>query len=126
MAASKAMMRPVILSRPENMADLLAIFCDGGWATTSSPGCGAGSGGCGGRAVEGKGMGRGEAGLGRRQWLRLHAPRRGLPGLPRIGLIRILLLLRIALVGIALVGIALVGILRIALLGAAAGHARGW
>src|SRR5262249_45154431 len=69
--------------------------------------------------------------LGRRQWLRLHAPRRGLPRLPRIGLIRILLLLRIALVGVALVGVALggitlVGILRIALLGAAAGHARGW
>src|SRR5215475_5349210 len=64
--------------------------------------------------------------LGRRQWLRLHAPRRGLPRLPRIGLIRILLLLRIALVGITLVGIALVRILRIALLGAAAGHARGW
>src|SRR6266850_1445324 len=40
MAASKAMMRPVILSRPENMADLLAIFCDGGSAMTSSPGCG--------------------------------------------------------------------------------------
>ena len=34
------MMRPVILSRPENNAPLLVIFCDGGSAMTSSPGCG--------------------------------------------------------------------------------------
>src|SRR3954467_9257032 len=33
------MMRPVILSRPENSADALTIFCDGGSLTTSSPGC---------------------------------------------------------------------------------------
>src|SRR5882757_6769231 len=39
-AASNVMMRPVILSRPENNAPLLAIFCDGGSVITSSPGCG--------------------------------------------------------------------------------------
>src|SRR5215472_11078086 len=47
MAASKLMMRPVILSRPENSAPLLAIFCDGGSGITSSPGCGEVSVGCG-------------------------------------------------------------------------------
>src|SRR5262249_4831680 len=56
MAASKAMMRPVILSRPENVADLLAIFCDGGSAATSSPGCGGGA--------AGWGVPRGAAGAG--------------------------------------------------------------
>src|SRR5262249_50432177 len=34
------MMRPVILSRPENSAALLVMRCDGGSVTTSSPGCG--------------------------------------------------------------------------------------
>src|SRR5260221_14019380 len=33
------MMRPVILSSPEKLAFLLTIFCAGGSATTSSPGC---------------------------------------------------------------------------------------
>ena len=47
MAASKAMMRPVILSSPENSAPLLVIFCDGGSGMTSSPGCGEVSAGCG-------------------------------------------------------------------------------
>src|SRR5262249_5702645 len=46
-AASKLMIRPVILSRPENIAPLLAIFCDGGSGMTSSPGCGEVSAGCG-------------------------------------------------------------------------------
>src|SRR5262249_12328456 len=32
------MMRPGVLSRPENIAILLAIFCDGGSAILSSPG----------------------------------------------------------------------------------------
>src|SRR5450631_2850154 len=35
------MMRPVILSRPENTACGLAIRCGGGSTTSSSPGCGA-------------------------------------------------------------------------------------
>src|SRR5258708_14796032 len=39
MSASKLMMRPVILSRPEKLAFLLTIFCAGGSETTSSPGC---------------------------------------------------------------------------------------
>src|SRR5271154_3549721 len=39
MSASKLMMRPVILSRPEKVAFLLVIFCAGGSVTTSSPGC---------------------------------------------------------------------------------------
>src|SRR5882757_3334018 len=39
MSSSKLMMRPVILSRPEKLAFLLVIFCDGGSVTTSSPGC---------------------------------------------------------------------------------------
>src|SRR6266545_4373102 len=40
-------MRPVILSRPENSAALLAMRCDGGSVMTSSPGCGEVSAGCG-------------------------------------------------------------------------------
>src|SRR5712671_5744241 len=47
-ATSKLMMRPVILSRPENSALVLGIFCDGGSAMTWSPGCGEVSAGCGG------------------------------------------------------------------------------
>ena len=43
----EVMMRPVILSRPENTAVGLAIFCGGGSTTTSSPGCGASMAGCG-------------------------------------------------------------------------------
>src|SRR5438270_3102612 len=39
MSASKLMMRPVILSSPENVAFLLTILLDGGSVTTSSPGC---------------------------------------------------------------------------------------
>src|SRR3954462_4292033 len=39
MSASKLMMRPVILSRPENVAFLLTILLAGGSVTTSSPGC---------------------------------------------------------------------------------------
>src|SRR5689334_1123335 len=39
-ATSKLMMRPVILSRPENNADLLTMRCGGGSVMTSSPGCG--------------------------------------------------------------------------------------
>ena len=74
-------------------------------------------------ALAGKRIDRRGGALGRGQWLRLHAPRRGLPGLPRIWLIRIRLL-GVALVRIALVGIALVGILRIGLLRTAARHAR--
>src|SRR6202022_1380177 len=106
------MMRPVILSRPENMADLLAIFCDGGSAMTSSPGCGEVSAGCG--APRGwRWRGGGSSAAGGPQGLRLHAPWRSLPRLSRVWLIRILLLLGVALVRIALVGIALVGILRI-------------
>src|SRR5579883_100700 len=35
------MMRPVILSSPENSAELLAIFCDGGWVMLSSSSGGA-------------------------------------------------------------------------------------
>src|SRR5271166_3938871 len=35
------MIRPVILSRPENTATGFGIFCDGSSVTTSSPGCGA-------------------------------------------------------------------------------------
>ena len=38
MSTSNLMMRPVILSRPENTACLLTIFCAGGAVTTSSPG----------------------------------------------------------------------------------------
>src|SRR5256886_854504 len=76
-------------------------------------------------ALAGKRIDRRGGALGRGQWLRLHAPRRGLAGLPRIWLIRIRLL-GVALVRIALVGIALVGILRIALLRTAARHARRW
>src|SRR4051812_17034133 len=45
MATSKLMMRPVILSRPENSADALTIFCDGGSFTTSSAGGGPASAG---------------------------------------------------------------------------------
>src|SRR5262249_21917259 len=133
MPASKAMMRPVVLSRPENKADLLAIFCDGGprmaseaafggrWAEWAA-GLRGGVGGLRGAArvaLAGKRMdGRGGA-VGRGQRLRLHAPRRGLPRLPRVWLIRILLLLGIALVWIALVGIALILVTRIGLLRAA-------
>src|SRR5262249_47032554 len=130
MPASKAMMRPVILSRPENMADLLAIFCAGGSGRTSSPGCGEVSAGCGGPggwrwAGSGTTAPAGPAGRGQR--VRLHAAGRGLPRLPRVWLIRILLLLLgIALVWIALVGIALILVLRIRLLRAAARHARRW
>ena len=40
MATSNEMMRPVILSRPENTALGLAMRCGGGATTTSSPGCG--------------------------------------------------------------------------------------
>src|SRR3954449_8105439 len=39
MSASKLMMRPVILSRPEKLAFLLTILVAGGSVTTSSPGC---------------------------------------------------------------------------------------
>src|SRR4051812_30085367 len=39
MSASNLMMRPVILSSPENVAFLLTILLDGGSVTTSSPGC---------------------------------------------------------------------------------------
>src|SRR4051794_17947205 len=39
MSASKLMMRPVILSRPEKVAFLLTILLAGGSVTTSSPGC---------------------------------------------------------------------------------------
>src|SRR6202035_2741841 len=46
MDTSKLMMRPVILSRPENSAEVLTTFCVGGSATTSSPGCGEVSAGC--------------------------------------------------------------------------------
>src|SRR5262249_40015380 len=129
MPASKAMMRPVILSRPENMADLLAIFCDGGSGMTSSPGCGEVSAGCGaprGRGLPGNGAARRGGAGGRGKRLRLHAPGGGLPRLPQVWLIRILLLLGIALVWIALVGIALILVLRIGLLRAAARHARRW
>src|SRR4051794_27951129 len=48
MATSNEVLRPVILSRPENTAVGLMIFCAGGAVTISSPGCGAvlaGSGG---------------------------------------------------------------------------------
>ena len=48
MATSNEMMRPVILSRPENTAVGLAMRCGGGSTTTSSPGCGAVLAGCGG------------------------------------------------------------------------------
>src|SRR3954451_12093477 len=41
MATSNEVMRPVILSRPENTAVGLMIFCAGGAVTISSPGCGA-------------------------------------------------------------------------------------
>src|SRR5690242_466080 len=41
MATSNEMMRPVILSRPENTAVGLAMRCGGGATTTSSLGCGA-------------------------------------------------------------------------------------
>src|SRR3981189_1836330 len=47
MATSNDVMRPVILSRPENTAGALMIFCGGGAVTSSSPGCGAVLAGCG-------------------------------------------------------------------------------
>src|SRR4029077_17915227 len=47
MATSNEMMRPVILSRPENTAVGLAMRCGGGSTTTSSLGCGSVLAGCG-------------------------------------------------------------------------------
>src|ERR1700704_6903105 len=47
MATSNDVMRPVILSRPENTAVGLMIFCAGGAVTISSPACGAVLAGCG-------------------------------------------------------------------------------
>src|SRR5512142_3467541 len=47
MATSNEMMRPVILSRPENTAVGLAMRCGDGSTTTSSPRCGAVLTGCG-------------------------------------------------------------------------------
>ena len=55
MAASKLMMRPVILSRPEKTARSLGIFCVGISVTTVSSGCGAVSAGCGGGGLAGCG-----------------------------------------------------------------------
>src|SRR5580693_8548516 len=47
------MMRPVILSRPENTARALGIFCVGVSVTTVSSDCGAASAGCGGGGLAG-------------------------------------------------------------------------
>ena len=115
MATSKLMMRPVILSSPENSAPLFAIFCDGGSGMTSSPGCGEVSAGC--------GVPRGGAGRAPDQATPAHRARRvGSCRVPgggkRLRLDAAAGLARNApaSVGMLLLGIALVRVLRIALL----------
>src|SRR5579862_9199493 len=61
------MMRPVILSRPENTARLFGIFCVGVSVTTVSSDCGAASAGCGGGGLAGC-WGLGGGGLPRARW----------------------------------------------------------
>src|SRR5262249_25026318 len=119
------MMRPVILSRPENSALLLSIFCDGGSATLPSPGRGGTAAGWGAprglAAPGGKPRIHARRGaLGRGQRLRLQTRGRTFADLPRIGLIGILLL-RIARPRVALVRIGWIALLLRARL--AAGHA---
>src|SRR6476646_10884649 len=65
MATSNEMLRPVILSRPENTAVGLAMRCGDGATTTSSLGCGAVLAGCGAlRGEPGTGGKAGGAGAG--------------------------------------------------------------
>src|SRR5208337_939190 len=61
-AASNEMVRPVILSRPENIALPFSIFCVGVSVTTVSSGFGDVSAGCGGGGLAGAGGGAAVAG----------------------------------------------------------------